>query len=202
MKIINQITENEMIGTFLQAEINSKRFQKYINDYLTKKNLNKNLIERPNFKSAKENNLRYEILDEYRGYGKRTELFENFPQNLNWYEVELNKKEVQKVKYINYDFWIELSNKTRRPKEAAKNIQNGKKVFNQPNNNFIEAAEKLEKGTIFPEMILVAKSENDYLVALEGNLRLTAYALKPNYVPEKTKAILGISKGISNWGLY
>ena len=57
-------------------------------------------------------------------------------------------------------------------------------------------------GILFPEMIFVSKSENDYFVVLEGHLRLTAYILNLEKTPEELKVIVGYSKKIDEWGCY
>jgi hypothetical protein len=40
------------------------------------------------------------------------------------------------------------------------------------------------------------------LVALEGHLRLTAYALRPERIPDPLTAILGSSPHMPRWGCY
>lgn len=202
MKVIKQIDESVMVVTFLKAEIDSKRFQGYIHKVLTAKKISLDIISKPNLDNIEDNKLRYQILTDYRGYGNRSALFENFPLQVDWYEVELDKEDISKIKYINYDYWNELSNNTRLASEAAKNIRNGKTVFKQPNVYFLEAAETLRNGKVFPELILVSKNKDSYLVGVEGNLRLTAYALEPQKVPDKSKAIVGFSSTMDKWGLY
>ncbi len=202
MNILHPIDENAMIACFLQAEIGSKRFQKYIQDHMLKNKVHPDIISKPDLHNTEENAARYAILSEYRGYGTRTNLFEKFPLDVDWYEIELMREEVLTVKYINYDYWNELSNNTRLPLEAAKTISSGKTIFDQSNDNFLEAAEALQNGAEFPKLIVVTDNIDGYLVAMEGNLRLTAYALKPEKVPAKINAIMGVSPEMHSWGLY
>jgi hypothetical protein len=39
-------------------------------------------------------------------------------------------------------------------------------------------------------------------VAVEGHVRLTAYALFPEYLPEELPAYLGTSEAIVDWALF
>jgi hypothetical protein len=191
-----------MVSTFLKAEINSSRFKKGIFNYLTAKNIQNTLIIKPNLKSSKENMIRRDILSVYRGYGKNRLVFDEFPTDIKWYQAEITKDEIKKIKYMNHDYWTELSDNSRLARIAAENIKVGKTVFNVPNNNFLEAAEALKRGVKFPEMILVSKDKKSDPVILEGHLRLTAMALVPESVPDNMTVIIGFSNNIVNWGFY
>src|SRR5271157_463585 len=120
MKILKQITEDEMIAEFLKAEINSKRFGKRIIKALNTKP--KTIITKPNLKNKKENQFRRTLLGKVRGFGRNKNLFEDFPKDIRWFRANITKDELKKVKYINYSYWNELSNKTRSPIQAARNI--------------------------------------------------------------------------------
>lgn len=202
MEILKKITEDEMISIFLQAEMDSVRFGKNLHKQLKINRLNPEIIEKPNTTDSEQNKQRRLLLREYRGFGQNKELFENFPKDFAWSMVVLNKEDLQLVKYINYDYWVELSGGSRLVADGARNVLKGVKIFNQPNTNFIKAAEALSRGIRFPEPILVSKDENSDLVILEGHLRLTAYLMEPEFIPEKLKAVVGFSKDIVKWDLY
>lgn len=202
MKIVRKVSEDEMISVFLQAEYNSKRFKKNIKKLLKEKWLSSKIISKPNLNSPQENSCRNAILTDYRGWGTRTELFNNFPNKIKWFLVSLAKEELLKVKYIDYDYWNKLSDSTRLATVAAKNIKANKVIFDVSNENFVKASEALAKGKEFPMMILVTKDKESDLVVLEGHLRLTAFALDQSNIPGEIAVILGISKEITKWGLY
>jgi hypothetical protein len=54
-------------------------------------------------------------------------------------------------------------------------------------------ADALCAGAVFPELILVGKSERSPLVVLEGHVRLTAYLLRPDCVPTTVPVLVGYS---------
>ena len=133
MKLIKQIPEDEMIAEFLRAEINSTRFGKDIIDALKRKKKSKDIVTNPDLSNNSENQLREELLREV-----REEFFENFPDDIKWYKAIIQKQELKKVKYIDYSYWNELSDKTRSPIQAANNINTGVKIFGVSNKHYFE----------------------------------------------------------------
>lgn len=202
MKTIKKIDENEMIAVFLQAEIDSPRFSKHILAILKKNGVGREIIENPDVNNEKENIYRANLLDKYRGFGKKTLLFDCFPSNVQWERVLLSKDELKKVMFINLDYWVKLSGGSRLAVDAAKNITSGVEVFGKSNKHFWEAAELLKRGGKFPEIILVSTDKGGKLVTLEGHLRLTVYFLRPEYTPKELEVIVGYSKDFANWGFY
>ncbi len=198
MKIIRNISEEEVVATFLKTELVSPRFKhRYSN--LSRKHIA--MINNPNLKSKLENKYRSQLLSKTRGYPDRR-IFTNFPKNVSWKRAYLSKKELQEVQYIDYDYWNELSGGSRLPKDAAKNIRAGKTVFGHSNQNFKNMAKAVEKGIGFPELILVSTDKGGKMVALEGHARLTAFMLALKHIPNKIEVIIGFSKKMKKWDLY
>ncbi len=200
MKILGQIPEDEFVSVFLQSEINSRRFGKRIAKAL--KNKPKRIITAPHLRNKHENQLRRKILGEVRGFGRNKDLFENFPSNTRWYRATLSQQELKRVKYINYDYWNDLSNHSRLPIKAAKNIHADVKIFGVSNNIFRDIFSEIKKGKTFPPIILVAKNKRSRLVILEGHARMTAYFLDSHHLPREMEVIVGFSNKMDAWDLY
>lgn len=190
MKIVNEISADEMVSIFLNAELNSKRWKRRIFKIIRDIGTDKKIIEEPDINNKKENQIRKNILGEFRGYGNNTKLFTNFPKNIKWYRVVLTKSELKKVKYINYSYWNELSSGTRLPTRAVENIKKGKTVFGEKNDQFFELAGFIDKGFIFPEIIVNCDRNWKNLKLLEGHVRLTSYFLAKN-PPKDLRVIVG-----------
>ncbi len=105
MKIIGDVSEEEMVSEFLRAEANSSRFEKKVLKNLRKDKISKKILLKPNIKDRKENQYRKKLLGKLRGFGQNKELFENFPKEIIWKRAIFSKKELEKVKYIDYDYW-------------------------------------------------------------------------------------------------
>jgi hypothetical protein len=202
MKLIEKSSEAEMIAEFLTGEYNSERFGSNLLKLLSDSNASSKLILEPNLANEKENAQRKALLGEHRGYGKNEELFENFPNDVEWRKARFTPDELKQVKYIKYDYWIELSNGSRLATDAADNIQAGKVVFDQSNDKFYKVAEVIKNGSTFPRLIFVTRDENSPIVVLEGHVRLTAYMLVPECIPESLEVIIGYSQKLDEWDLY
>ncbi|MEK6819647.1 MAG: hypothetical protein AABY03_00415 [Nanoarchaeota archaeon] len=202
MKIIKKISEDEMISEFLKGEVNSPRFGKKIIDSLKRDKKDKRILLNPNLNNKNENIYRKNLLGKLRGFGRNKDIFEKFPKDIKWFSAIVTKTELKKIKYIDYSYWNELSNKTRLPSIAAKNIKKGLKVYGIGNEGAFEILAKIKKGKKFPQIILVAKNKKSKVVVLEGHARITAYFLEQKYLPNKMEVIIGYSNKISKWDLY
>lgn len=185
MKRINKITEEEIILEFLKGEFNSNRFNEDLRNALIKLNLNSNIISNGDLTNKKENLERLKIMKEYRGYPDE-ELFENFPTIYEWDYVKLSKEDIDKIYYIDYDYWNELSNNTSKPLEAAKTIKEGREIFKVSNQPFIDGIKNIDS---FPPIILITCNDEKYLI-IEGHSRMTVYGLNPDKL-EGTYAYIG-----------
>ena len=202
MELIEKINEDEMISDFLKAEYFSERFGEVLRKLVEKHGAKSTLITKPNLKNASENKLRKQLLADHRGYGKNQKIFENFPNDVLWYKAFLTAKEVTQAKYIAYNYWIKISDGSRLAKNAVKNIQAGRTIFNESNDRFFAVAKLIKKGTNFPRLIFLAQNQNSSIVILEGHVRLTAYMLVPTFLPKPLEVIIGFSENIKKWDLY
>lgn len=105
---------------------------------------------------------------------------------------------MEEVLYIDYDYWVELTNGSRFPKDAVKRIRENNRVYNVPFDNFIEASEAFAKSKQFDDEIIVVTNLQRFVV-LEGHLRMTVYALNSDILPDRIPIILGISEEMDKW---
>src|SRR6266498_5630274 len=128
---------------------------------------------------------RRQLLTQHRDYGTRTGLFQGFPSDVRWEWMAITPTELARVRYIDYDYWTELSGGTRLAIDAAPRIRAGVKVFGKYGTEWaLELAREVERGARFPELILVGTDDTSVLTVLEGHVRLTAYCLALASVPE------------------
>lgn len=204
MEYICESSENEMLALFLQTEVKSERYRDKIFQILTELEADESIVLAPDMSIEEDNTVRKKIMSRFRGYGEDKELFEGFPKKVRWVWVHLSKSDLENVKYINYDYWVELSGGTRLAKNAAQNIRNGVKIFDVEIDGFIEGARQASAGSVFPPMILVSDTEKSNIIVLEGHFRLTVYMLAPDAVPDKLKVMVGYvnNEEFRKWGLY
>ena len=202
MRHIEGITEDEMIAVFLRAEAASQRHSGELRDAMTSVGVAADVVERPYISDADQNAARRALLTATREYGTRRGLFDGFPADVAWTRVGLTPREVLGVRYIDYDYWVDLSAGSRLPADAAATIRAGRTIFGESNQGFLDAAAALRQGETFPELILVAADVDARPVVLEGHLRLTAYGLVPDTLPPETTVLLGLSPRMMEWDLY
>lgn len=185
MKTIRTSNPDEAVLAWLQAELQSKRFQNDLQKSLDKYGLSTQFITNPNLDDMSENNSRLKVLRDYRHW------FKDDVYAYSWELVELTSEEVKEIRYIDYSYWNELSDNTHLVGIAAKNVRRGKVVFDVRNDNFFSIANAVEAGTQFPPIIVLDRKKGREIV--EGHARATGYSLVAN--PDKPLlAIVGTLK--------
>ena len=199
MRLLEQISEDEMVATFLKAEITSIRFGHEIISRLERDEVNREIIDQPNTRDNEQNAYRAKVLGEYRGYQQNRELFENYPDDVVWYRALLTREELATVRYIDYSYWNEISSGTRLPTEAARTIRSGRSIYGQSTEGFLKIAQALSEGARFPELILVGTAPEEPLTVLEGHVRLTAFFLAPECLPVEISVLVGFAPEFASW---
>jgi hypothetical protein len=199
MRHIEALSEDDVVAAFLKGEISSARFGPAILALLPRYGGDRRLIDEPDVRSEEENACRSRLLGDFRGYRQNRELFRSFPVDVDWHRYALSADALAHVRYVDYSYWNELSGGSRRPGDAVRNIRAGAVVFGQGPQTFLNAARALENGTKFPELILVGIAPGARLVVLEGHVRLTAYCLAPQHIPDDLTAIVGFSAALDRW---
>jgi hypothetical protein len=187
------ISEDEMVAVFLQTEIASMRFESRLVAILQRDGRDRRILDWPNLDDAEENAYRVLVLGEHRGYRRGADVFTGMPDDVRWFRARLLREEVLQVRYIDYDYWTELSGGTRRVADGAARVRRGIKAFGVGNGAYWYLADALRAGATFPEPILVGTDEQSPLVVLEGHVRLTAYLLRPQYLPATLPILVGLS---------
>jgi len=202
MKILNDISEDEVTAIILNYNMDSSRFRNELKELLQKHRLDEKIVINPDLKNDNENLLRKQFVQSLDGSTMGGYLDKSFPNNVIWKKAQLSKKDLQKIKYIDYSYWNELTNNTRLVSDGAESIKKGVIVFNVSNQPFWDAFEALKQGKKFPAPILVSQNSTSDLVVIDGHLRLTVYLLDERYAPDKVEAIIGYSEDFSSWDLY
>ncbi len=180
MKILRASSEDEMISEFLKAEYRSERFSEHIKKVMKELLLDESIILSADLNNTNENTARKKLLGEFRGYGLNCELFEDFPNEIQWSLCSFASDDLNCIRYIDYSYWNELSKGTHSPLTAAQTILNGIEIYDQSNAGFVKAAEFIKSGGKFSRPILLT-SDSEHFVIVEGHLRITAFALVPEH---------------------
>jgi hypothetical protein len=110
--------------------------------------------------------------------------------------------ELAAVRYIDYDYWVELSGGTRLPGDAAARIRAGVTVFGVSSDRPLSMARAVADGARFPPLILVTTGSSGDLVVLEGHLRLTAFMLCRGRLAPELEVLVGSSPAMAAWDCW
>ena len=197
VRVIQESSEDEMVAVFLRGELLSSRFGETVRNALKVAGAEEDIVLKADLGNERENLVRREVLDIARGFGRWEWLFGGFPDDVHWERVALAPPEVLAIEYISFDYWVELSGGSRKPTDAARRIRNGVTVFGVPNDGYLAAADALADS--MPPTLIVAGGIGSRLVLLEGHVRLTAFALRPERLPSELEVLLGLSPRIGEW---
>jgi hypothetical protein len=189
-----------MVAVFLRAELLSSRFGETVRRALARAGAGEEIVLSPDLSDERENVLRRETLGTARGFGRSNALFGGFPDDVRWQLAGLTPDEVLAIRFIDYDYWVEISGGSRLPTEAARRIRAGVTVFGVPNDGFFTTADSFESSP--PPPLIAVGGIGGSLVLLEGHVRLTAFALRPELLPEELELLVGHSPRIGEWALW
>jgi hypothetical protein len=198
MRLLRPSSEAEMVALFLRTELRSDRWEDGLRVLLERAGLPERVITVPDLGDEAENQARRRLLTEQRGYGTRTELFEDYPDDVRWQWMASTPAELARVRYIEYDYWIELSGGSRLAADAATRIRAGVAPFGVPNDGVLAMAQAVADGARFPPLILVtADLSGGDVVVLEGHVRLTAFMLARDWLPPEEEVLVGSSPAMT-----
>jgi hypothetical protein len=205
MRLVRSASEDEVIAAFLRAEIDSDRFGQGILAALEADHRPRSIVDSAILRDPEESMYRRSLLGRVRGWGRGEGMFQGFPAEIEWNLAAVTPKELAQVRYIAWDWWLDRSAGTRLATEYARRIRAGD-FPGDPDSGlrYHEAvARRLREGPPLPLLIVVSeRSRPDFLVLVEGHVRLTAFFLYPEMLPEEMELYLGTAIGLDRWGLY
>lgn len=156
MKIIKQVSKDEVIQAWLQAEWALPNFDQIRSQFpLT-------LINGKNFDNQADNQLRFNILN-----ALRKPMLDPLPPDTVWHIASFDKEDIQRTYVVPSNDWGTVSSNTYHPLKIMENLHlddgHAKKI------NSIKAT--LSQNSIDTRLILVASSIDYILTLIEGNHR-------------------------------
>jgi hypothetical protein len=123
MRLIRAASEAEVVAAFLRGELDSPRWRNRLLELLREEGVDPAVVRAPSLDDADERTYRARLLDRHRAWLRREGLFEDFPERVELSRVAFGPDEVLAIRYINWDWWLRISNGTRRPGDAAARIR-------------------------------------------------------------------------------
>lgn len=203
MQGFRRVTEAEVVLAFLRSEIDSRRFgREAVRAILDAGGLH--LVRTPDLTSSTENVARERALAQYRGW-RDSELFQDFPERVEWSHGVLSPEDLERVRFIDYSYWNELSGGTRRPSDVLRTIHAGtlpEWLTELGTDWCAEFAAQLETERSVNDLIVMATPDGSELVVLEGHARLTAIFVGGLQRRLAVSAYVGVSNEIKHWDCF
>jgi hypothetical protein len=203
MQDFRRVKEAEVVLAFLRGEIESQRFGNEVKRAVLFAG-GLQLVQSPDLDSETENLARERALAQARGWRSR-DLFQDFPEEVDWYHGLLSPDVLERVRYIDYSYWNELSGGSRRPRDVVETLRSGTLpdwLKSLGTDWCFEFAEQLETAQVVEDVIVVATPNLSELVVLEGHARLTAIFVGNLQRRLRVSAYLGISSEINHWDCF
>jgi hypothetical protein len=197
------VSESEVVLAFLRGEIDSVRFGNDVRCALVEAG-GLELVQNPDLGSEEENQARAQALAAARGW-RDSELFEGFPEKVEWYHGELSPDELARVRFINYSYWNALSGGSRRPSDVLPTLLAGRlpRWLNNLGTSWcFEFAAELTTTEVVEDLIVMGTPGLRELVLLEGHARLTAIFVGGLQRRLAVRTYLGLSDEIEQWSCF
>ncbi len=189
---------------FLRAEVESPRFGDEVRRALETVGGTR-LVSEPDLGSAAQNEARERALGIARGWPDR-EVFEDFPRaSVGWHHGTLPPEVLDRVRFIDYSYWNELSGGSRRPADVRATIEAGELpewLVKLGTEWPFELAQRLADTEVVDDLIVMATPDLSELVILEGHARLTAIFVGGHQDRLTVRAYLGVSPEIRRWDCF
>ena len=168
---VRRATEDEAISEFLKGEFYQLEFDRYREAF-------SDIVNRPDLSNPADNRLRRALL-----YKRRGRLWREIPVDTEWWEVELQNSDLQRVRVFPRNQWRTHSDRGYSLLGTAESI--GRRI-SRSSDAFVaklrslraelaqaQATENGKRGTV----LLIGLTETSPLTIIEGNHRMTAAAL-------------------------
>jgi hypothetical protein len=112
---------------------------------------------------------------------------------------------LERIQFIDYSYWNELSGGSRQPKDVRSTILAGAlpEWLNELGTDWcFEFAERLKQTRVVEDVIVMGTPDLTELVLLEGHARLTALFVGGLERELVVRGYLGVSDDISKWDCF
>jgi hypothetical protein len=189
MRTLEQVTENEMILAFIQAEVDA-----WPDRYRASGLEPEDFGPEADPGDASQNQRRRRALASARGYGQDQFLFRGLPNNVTWYLVVVTAEELGDFRYLNYPTFVQLTRGSRLVRDGGRDadIVEAEGLSKR----ILDLAAAVRNGERHPPLIAIASAVDTTPVVLEGNKRASAY-VRELPQEEEVEVMLGVSPAAS-----
>jgi hypothetical protein len=194
MEFLRPADASDVVEAWILAEVDSSRFGPRLGELMAGHGRDRSALEDPEY--------RLKLLTEFRPGGGPADSdqiwVDGLPlSSLEWWYATVTREELADVLYIDWDFWLEVTDGSRLPRDYVRRLSSADVP---PALRDIIAA--IRDRHPLPPMILVDSGPGTRTVVVEGHLRLTAYVMAGATAPDQVEVLFGRSPLVADWSDY
>jgi O-antigen/teichoic acid export membrane protein len=167
IRLIRQITEDEVIAEFLRSDFENPAYGAYHENLAT-------IVYSPNFSNQSESATRRALL-----FLRHRSLWKEIPLDTEWYEAELRTPDMDAIRAFPRAQWRKLARGNFRLNEIVQQVRNQQHAGDPFSRKIREVRSRLLLDESMPgSVLLIGVNEREPLTVIDGNHRLVAAILE------------------------
>jgi len=193
LRILQPMSEHQVIAEFLRSEFHHPEFEEYRNEF-------EYLVTRPNLESARENALRRALL-----FLRRGAMWRELPDDTEWFKVELTRSDLERIRFFPRAQWRKVAEGSFYLTDMVDCLR--VKWQESPEDEFFRKLRRLttsvQEGLTSPTVLLIGIDAQSPLTILDGNHRMAAAMLaQPPADLDTLQFFCGLSKSMTRCCWY
>jgi len=181
---LRRVPEQEVIAEFLRSEFYQPEFDSYRERF-------QRIVTNPDLQNAGENKIRRALL-----FRRRGRLWRELPADTEWWDVELQNEDVQRLRVFPRNHWRRLADRSFYLSDMSDRIR--ERVGSNANDSFVtklrSLSSQLPNGLDANAVLLIGLDETSPLTIIEGNHRMAAASLVfPDDIHRRFRFLCGFS---------
>ncbi|HZQ68632.1 MAG TPA: oligosaccharide flippase family protein [Terriglobales bacterium] len=181
---LRRVSEQEVIAEFLRSEFYQPEFDAYRERF-------QKIVTSPDLHNAGENKIRRALL-----FRRRGRLWRELPADTEWWEVELQNDDVQRLRVFPRNHWRRLADRSFYLSDMSERIR--ERVGSNASDTFVtklrSLTSQLPNGLDANAVLLIGIDESSPLTIIEGNHRMAAASLVfPGDIHRRFRFLCGFS---------
>jgi len=183
IRLIRQVSEDEVIAEFLKSDFHRHEFNEYQQPF-------RDLVLHPNLDDTDDNAKRRALL-----FIRHLSLWQELPLDTKWHEIELNERDLSNVRIFPRAQWRKVARNNFSATEIALGMRNRSDLLDHAFVSKVAAIGRQigRDSSAFGAVVLIGANECEPLTVLDGNHRLIAAMLTSPMRLNKLRFLCGLS---------
>jgi O-antigen/teichoic acid export membrane protein len=183
LRLIRQVSEDEVIAEFLRSDFDKPVFRQY------QENL-RDIVAKPNLDDSAENEKRRALF-----FLRHLALWNELPPETEWYEIQVKDEDLDRIRVFPRAQWRKIARGNFSITKVAECLRGRRNMLDEPLLMKIDAIRNrlLLDGPVFGPVLLIGTSKDEHLTILDGNHRLVAAMLATPSRMQRLRFLVGIS---------